>query len=160
MRKSVLMGLQRPLRSWGLMTVLMAELVLVLVTVVSGAAAGLKPRTIPQGVPQGVTVAAAGIQLIMVEQRGCQYCLKWDRDVGRVYPRTSEGRFAPLRRVGRNAAALKNFAPVIYTPTFIVTRNGAETGRISGYPGEPYFWEELGVLLRDIGYVPNDAGRG
>lgn len=158
MRNCVLMGLLRPLRSWGLVTALLAALVPVLVTAVSGAAAGLKLRTIPQGVAQGVTVAAAGIRLIMVEQRGCQYCLKWDRDVGRVYPKTSEGRFAPLRRASRDATVLKNFAPVIYTPTFIVTRNGAETGRISGYPGERYFWEELGVLLREIGYVPNDAG--
>jgi hypothetical protein len=100
-----------------------------------------------------VPVAATGAQLIMVEERGCQYCLKWNRDVGRVYARTSEGRFAPLRRVGRDAAVLKPFAPVIYTPTFILTRNGSEVARITGYPGEPYFWEELGVMLRAIGHM-------
>ncbi len=113
----------------------------------------------PSDGAQLLRVAAPGVQLIMVEQRGCQYCLKWDRDVGRVYAKTSEGRFAPLRRVGRDAALLKPFAPVVYTPTFILTRNGSEVGRITGYPGEPYFWEELGVMLQAIGHLPPGAGK-
>jgi hypothetical protein len=90
----------------------------------------------------------------MVDEKGCHYCQKWNRDVGRVYSKTAEGRFAPLRRVGRNAGVLKQYAPIVYTPTFILTRGGREVGRITGYPGEPYWWEELSGLLGAVGYSP------
>jgi hypothetical protein len=95
--------------------------------------------------------AAAPFRLIMVEERGCRYCMRWDAEVGAVYPSTREGRFAPLQRVGRDAPALGAYAPVIYTPTFIVARDGEEVGRITGYPGKSYFWEELAQILEPLG---------
>jgi hypothetical protein len=106
---------------------------------------------------EAIRLAAGRVQLIMVDEKGCHYCQKWNRDVGGVYARTAEGRFAPLRRVGRDAGVLRNFKPVVYTPTFILVRNGGEEGRITGYPGEAYFWEELGVLLNAVGYARRGA---
>ena len=95
----------------------------------------------------------AAVTLIMVDEPGCQYCRKWDAEIGRGYPRTKEGRFAPLMRVRRKSPQLSGFNPVIYTPTFILARRGQELGRITGYPGAEYFYAELGDLLAKAGYA-------
>ncbi len=96
---------------------------------------------------------AARVRVIMMEEPGCRFCAAWDRDVGRIYAATPEGQFAPLLRVRRGAAELKGLTkPAIYTPTFIVMTGDKEAGRITGYPGESYFWEELKVILTDLGY--------
>lgn len=100
------------------------------------------------------TAAAAGTRLIMVEQDGCRYCIDWDREIGPGYPKSAEGRFAPLKRVKRGDKALKGFNPVIYTPTFIVERNGEEVGRVTGYAGKMFFYEELDEQLRKAGFTP------
>jgi len=94
---------------------------------------------------------AGSATLIMVEERGCIYCLRWDKDVGRGYARTAEGRAAPLRRVRRDAGVLRALAPVVYTPTFILVRDGREVGRITGYPGQLYFWDELSDMMAKAG---------
>jgi hypothetical protein len=97
--------------------------------------------------------AAASHVLIMVDEPGCHYCRKFDAEIGRGYPRTAEARFAPLVRVRRKAPELKGLAPVIYTPTFILMRGGAELGRITGYPGAEFFYSELEALLSTAGYM-------
>jgi hypothetical protein len=103
--------------------------------------------------------AIAPLRLIMVEETGCRFCQKWEAAVGVAYPATREGAFAPLVRVKRGAPELAAFAPVVYTPTFIVAEGGNEIGRITGYPGESFFWEELAVLLEKVGFYPDPAGR-
>ncbi len=102
----------------------------------------------------GIQVNAAGsadLQLIMVEEAGCRFCQRWDADVGGVYATSPEGRVAPLKRVKREAAELAKLKPAVYTPTFILVRGEQEIGRISGYPGESFFWEELGELFKFAG---------
>ena len=98
-----------------------------------------------------------GLRLIMVEQAGCPFCLRWDREVGSVYASTPEGKAAPLLRVPREAPEIMGFKPVVFTPTFIVVRGDREIGRITGYPGESYYWEELGELLKGAGYISEPA---
>jgi hypothetical protein len=98
----------------------------------------------------GATGAALPLRLIMVEEKGCRFCMRWNAEVGSVYAHTREGRLAPLERVSRDAPALGAYAPVIYTPTFIVARGGQEVGRITGYPGQSYFWEELAQILEPL----------
>lgn len=89
--------------------------------------------------------------LIMVDDPACHYCRRWNKEVGGGYHRTAEGRAAPLQRVRRDARVLSNFAPVVYTPTFILAQNGREIGRITGYPGQLYFWEELSQMMSSAG---------
>lgn len=106
----------------------------------------------PQLQPQPLTlVRAETATLIMVDDPACHYCRRWHKEVGGGYPRTAEGRAAPLKRVSRDAKILAGFAPVIYTPTFILAQNGRELGRITGYPGQLYFWEELSQLMSSSG---------
>lgn len=97
-------------------------------------------------------MAAGGVRLLMVEQDGCRYCIEWDREIAPKYPKSAEGRFAPLQRAKRGDAALKGFNPVIYTPTFLVVRNGEEVGRVTGYAGQMFFYEELDEQLAKAGF--------
>ncbi len=94
---------------------------------------------------------AEAATLIMVDDPACHYCRRWHKEVGGGYGRTTEGRAAPLKRVGRNSNILLGFAPVVYTPTFILVRGDREIGRITGYPGQLYFWEELCQLMSSAG---------
>lgn len=97
--------------------------------------------------------AGSNIRLIMVEEKGCRFCRLWDAEIGRAYPKSAEGRFAPLKRVRRGAPEIRGFSPIVYTPTFIVVRSGEEVGRITGYPGRDYFWSELTPILSAAGFA-------
>jgi len=93
--------------------------------------------------------ALAG-ELILLEQKGCIYCKKWDAEIGLAYPNTEEGKLAPLRKVDIDEAIpedLENIRIERFTPTFVLIENGREVGRIRGYPGDEFFWFLLGELL-------------
>jgi hypothetical protein len=106
------------------------------------------------------TTSAGPLRLIMVDAPGCRFCLKWTEEIGPSYPKSEEGRRAPLTRVGREASEIAGFAPVIYTPTFILTRDGHEVGRIAGYPGAHYFWVELAELIDKADAEKAEPARG
>ena len=97
--------------------------------------------------------AVSAGELVMFESPICEYCEMWDDEVGIIYGKTSEAKLAALRRVDiydERPADLKDLAPIIYTPTFVLMSDGREVGRILGYPGEANFWGLLGVLLAKI----------
>ena len=103
-----------------------------------------------------LSTMAQAAELVMVEQTGCEWCERWNQEIGPIYPKTSEGRFAPLRRVDlRNMPDdLKITRRVNFTPTFLIVENGNEIGRLEGYPGEDFFWPVLSGLLADTtGYT-------
>lgn len=106
------------------------------------------------GTGGGEVRSASGVRLIMVEEVGCRFCRKWDAEIGSGYKKSEEGRFAPLKRVMRGAPEIKGFAPVVFTPTFLVVRYNEELGRITGYPGADYFYEELRPILAGAGFFP------
>lgn len=133
------------MRAWLLM-------VLILGMNTAAAAIAMEPTTY-QTSQSGLLmlVRAQAATLIMVDDPACQYCRRWNKEVGGGYGRTAEGRAAPLKRVARDSKALADFAPVVYTPTFILVRDGRQVGRITGYPGQFYFWEELSQLMSSAG---------
>ena len=93
---------------------------------------------------------AEAAQLIMVEQRLCEWCEAWHKDVGSIYHKTPEGKMAPLRRVSIHddlPPDLQFITGLVYTPTFILIDGGKEIGRIRGYPGEDFFWGLLQQLI-------------
>lgn len=93
-----------------------------------------------------------GYQLIMIHQQGCYECQAWDNLLGPIYPKTSEGAFAPLRRVdlrGDQPEDLDLKFKARITPTFILVKAGKELGRIEGNPGDEFFWIYLDRLLSD-----------
>lgn len=98
----------------------------------------------------GAGAALAETRLLMVEQAGCIYCRQWHAELGEIYPLTDEGRAAPLVRIDLRAPLPEGVtlrSKPVFTPTFVLLRDGVEVGRIEGYPGEDFFWGLLGALL-------------
>lgn len=98
-----------------------------------------------------------GLRLVMVDDIGCQYCRKWDAEVGGLYERSAVGKVAPLERRQKRHRDLAPYEPLAYTPTFILVRDGAEIGRIVGFPGADFFWAELERLIAKAGPLPPDT---
>lgn len=93
---------------------------------------------------------AQDLQLLMIEAHGCVYCARWNAEVSPEYPLTDEGRAAPLVRVDVSDQPYADYhleRRAIYTPTFVLLRDGTEVTRLEGYPGEDFFW---GLLTRMI----------
>ncbi|MEZ5911445.1 MAG: hypothetical protein R3D84_03765 [Paracoccaceae bacterium] len=101
--------------------------------------------------------ALAELRLMMVEQDGCGYCAQWDRVIAPIYPKTPEGRIAPLMRVDLHAPLPDGVtidAPAVFTPTFVLLDDGTEVGRIEGYPGEDFFWGLLAQMIETAKPAP------
>lgn len=101
-----------------------------------------------------VQSAAADTELVMVEEHGCIWCERWNTELSEIYPKTVEGKAAPLRRMDLHAPKPNDieFARSLnFTPTFVLVVDGVEKGRIEGYPGEDFFWGLLGRMLTDAG---------
>ena len=115
-----------------------------------------------------IVLPAGAAELVMFESPYCEWCERWDEEVGQVYAKTSEARAAPLRRVDIDddrPADLKGLRQVEdadlraqaerfcalhhlqLRPTFVLMDKGREVGRITGYPGEEFFWGLLQQLL-------------
>jgi len=95
-------------------------------------------------------LADGAVELVMFDQIHCEWCARWDDEIGGIYPKTDEGEAAPLRRVDIHddrPEDLSGIKGVVFTPTFVLVEDGAELGRIAGYPGADFFWPMLGKLL-------------
>ena len=92
---------------------------------------------------------ARAAELVMIEQAGCHWCEKWNSEISHIYPKTDEGKRAPLRRVDIHdlPQEITFKSRPVFTPTFILVDAGQELGRIEGYPGEDFFWFLLTQLL-------------
>jgi thioredoxin-related protein len=104
--------------------------------------------------------SAAETKLLMAEEQGCYWCAKWNEEIAHIYPKTAEGRAAPLERYDLHAetpqADLKQ--KVRFTPTFILVDDGREVGRLEGYPGQDFFWGLLNQILQDAGIRLDETG--
>lgn len=103
--------------------------------------------------PLSGTTAARSAELIMFEQAGCDWCERWNEEIGIAYDKTAEGKIAPLRRVNihdKLPSDLENVKPGRFTPTFVLVDNNREIDRIRGYPGEDFFWGLLGEMLAKL----------
>ena len=106
--------------------------------------------------------AAADTYLLMAEEEGCMWCARWNDEISAIYPKTPEGKAAPLVRFDKRGPAPEGVTldgPVRFTPTFILVKDGTEAGRIEGYPGEDFFWGLLGMLL-DRAKISTDTTTG
>ncbi len=100
--------------------------------------------------------AAAETRLVMAEAEGCMWCEKWEAQIGPIYPKTAEGKAAPLMMVNARVPMPEGITlkrPIVFTPTFILTVDGQEIERIEGYPGEDFFWGLLGMMLKQAGIL-------
>jgi len=93
----------------------------------------------------------------MFESAVCEWCDKWRDEVGPVYSKTDEGKQVPLRVISVHEprpVVYRAINGIVFTPTFVLWDKGREIGRISGYPGESFFWGLLGELIERL-----DSGR-
>ncbi|MEK9724924.1 MAG: hypothetical protein VW405_15770 [Rhodospirillaceae bacterium] len=98
-------------------------------------------------------VPTAAADLVMVNSPTCDWCDRWETEIGTIYPKTAESVRAPIRRIDIDAfkaSGLHVPRPVIYTPTFILMHDRRELGRITGYPGDIHFWSLLDELLMKL----------
>ena len=93
--------------------------------------------------------ASAEPRLLMAEEEGCFWCAKWHEEIGPIYPKTVEGRTAPLQRYDLHDETpdVEFVRSVQFTPTFILVNDDVEVGRVEGYPGEDFFWGLLGMMF-------------
>lgn len=104
-------------------------------------------------------------ELLMFEEEWCEWCERWNAEIGPIYPKSAEGKRAPLRRIdihGSYPGDIVLESRPQFTPTFVLVEGGREVGRIEGYPGEDFFW---GLLSRIMKRLPDAAaepapGRG
>lgn len=100
--------------------------------------------------------SAASLQaaeLLMFDDPTCSWCRRWRAEIGPSYPRSPEGKQAPLRRVhirDQHKAGVALARPVNATPTFVVADRGREIGRITGYAGSDFFYPMLAELLAKL----------
>lgn len=98
------------------------------------------------------TTGAAETRLLMAEEHGCYWCERWNEEIAHIYPKTAEGRTAPLERYDLYGDAPENVTfktHVRFTPTFILVVDDVEVGRIEGYPGEDFFWGLLAMMFEN-----------
>jgi len=93
--------------------------------------------------------AARAVDLVMVERAGCHWCERWNAEIAHIYPKTREGKLAPLRRADIHDLPddVTFKSPPIFTPTFVLVKDGVELGRIEGYASEDFFWFHVEQLL-------------
>lgn len=99
------------------------------------------------------TVPLHAAQLVMIEEEHCVYCEKFNREIAPAYPKTAEGKMAPLRRIDLGdewPEDLANIKQESLTPTFILIQNGREIDRLHGYQGDEFFWYLLGEMLKKL----------
>lgn len=101
-------------------------------------------------------------RMVMVEQAGCIYCARWDREIAPIWPKSDAGRRAPLRRVDLHDLPddIAFESKPRLTPTFVLTVDGDEKGRIEGYSGDEFFWTLAERMLDDAGIPSPSGGRG
>lgn len=100
-----------------------------------------------------VASGARAAELVMFEESGCPWCRRWHAEVGVGYPKSEEGRRAPLRTVdlhGSRPADLAFINGLRASPTFVLIDDGREIGRIIGYPGADFFWGLLAQMLERV----------
>ena len=89
-------------------------------------------------------------QMLMVTDKNCIFCIIWEREIGKIYPKTDIAKKFPLKRI-----EIKNFnknipsglVKINVTPTFIIYKNEKEKGRIYGYSNPEMFWWRIDEIL-------------
>ena len=92
-------------------------------------------------------------ELVVVTRDGCVWCNRWNAEIAPIYPKTEEGRVAPIREINISDGWPDDLATIRrepLTPSFILISGGVEIGRLRGYSGDEFFWFLLGELLAKL----------
>ena len=92
-------------------------------------------------------------KLLMITADYCIYCQIWEKEIGKIYPKTEISKSFPLERIeldeylfDNNLNDTNNYETKI-TPTFVFYRGNNEIGRITGYSSAEMFWWQVDEIL-------------
>ena len=92
-------------------------------------------------------------KLLMITADYCIYCQIWEKEIGKIYPKTEISKSFPLERIeldeylfDNNINDTNNYETKI-TPTFVFYRGNNEIGRITGYSSAEMFWWQVDEIL-------------
>ena len=92
-------------------------------------------------------------KLVMITADYCIYCQIWEKEIGKIYPKTDISKSFPLERIeldeylfDNDINEANNYETKI-TPTFVFYRGKNEIGRITGYSSAELFWWQVDEIL-------------
>ena len=92
-------------------------------------------------------------KLLMITADYCIYCQIWEKEIGKIYPKTEISKSFPLERIeldeylfDNDINDTNNYETKI-TPTFVFYRGNNEIGRITGYSSAEMFWWQVDKIL-------------
>ena len=92
-------------------------------------------------------------KLLMITADYCIYCQIWEKEIGKIYPKTEISESFPLERIeldeylfDNDINDTNNYETKI-TPTFVFYRGNNEIGRITGYSSAEMFWWQVDEIL-------------
>ena len=89
-------------------------------------------------------------KLLMITADYCIYCQIWEKEIGKIYPKTDISKNFPLEKIELDEQSISsesvNYETKI-TPTFIFFKEKEEIGRIIGYSSAEMFWWQVDEIL-------------
>ena len=88
--------------------------------------------------------------MLMITDKSCLYCIVWEKQIGKIYPKTEIAKIFPLHRIEvKKFTNYKkyNLKKTNITPTFIFIKNDNEEGRIEGYTNPEMFWWQVDEII-------------
>jgi len=105
----------------------------------------------------GLASAESDVALVYIYSPSCGACQQFDREVGPIYPKTTEAQKLPMQKIqfdawrdGAAPFAHCALSPVLGTPTFIQLRGCEELDRVTGYSDQELFWLALRRMLNRL----------
>jgi len=105
----------------------------------------------------GLASAESDAVLVYIYSPSCGACQQFDREVGPIYPKTTEAQKLPMQKIqfdawrdGAAPFAHCALSPVLGTPTFIQLRGCEELDRVTGYSDQELFWLALRRMLNRL----------
>ena len=85
-------------------------------------------------------------KLLMITADYCVYCQIWEKEIGKIYPKTDIAKSFPLERIELDEHSIRNDLDnneTKITPTFVFFKEKEEIGRIIGYSSAEMFWWQV-----------------
>ena len=89
-------------------------------------------------------------KLLMITADYCVYCQIWEKEIGKIYPKTDIAKSFPLERIELDEHSIRNDLDsneTKITPTFVFFKENEEIGRIVGYSSAEMFWWQVDEIL-------------
>ena len=89
-------------------------------------------------------------KLLMITADYCVYCQIWEKEIGKIYPKTDISKSFPLERIELDKYLISNDLDnyeAKATPTFVFFKEKEEIGRIIGYSSAEMFWWQVDEIL-------------